>query len=44
MFGVRSDLVMDFRPGDHANLAQDIVARDRVKEGLDRVDFHLPPA
>ena len=44
VFGVRSDLVMDFRPGDHANLAQDIVARDRVKEGLDRVDFHLPPA
>jgi len=29
---------------DRANLAQDIAARDRVKEGLDRVDFHLPPA
>jgi len=46
VFGVRSDLVMEYRPGDRAALAGDIVARDRLADGFSKVDFDfvLPPA
>lgn len=46
VFGVRSDLVMEYRPGDRAALAGDILARDRLDEGFSKVDFDfvLPPA
>ncbi len=46
VFGVRSDLVMEYRPGDRAALADDIAAKDRLAEGFSKVDFDfvLPPA
>ncbi len=46
VFGVRADLVMEYRPGDHAALADDIAARDELAEGFSKVDFDfvLPPA
>ena len=46
VFGVRSDLVMDYRPGVRDALAADIVARDRLAEGFAKVDFDfvLAPA
>ncbi|MEF3047009.1 dioxygenase family protein [Pseudotabrizicola sp. L79] len=45
VFGVRSDLVMEYRPGNRAELAQDIVARDRLNDSFSKVDFDfvLPP-
>ncbi len=45
VFGVRSDLVMEYKPGDRAALAPDIVARDRLADGFSHIDFDfvLPP-
>jgi protocatechuate 3,4-dioxygenase beta subunit len=39
VFGVRSDLVMDYRPGNRAELADDIVARDKLRDDFSKVDF-----
>ncbi len=39
VFGVRSDLVMEYRPGDRTALADDIAAKDSLKEGFSKVDF-----
>lgn len=46
VFGVRSDLVMEYRSGDRAALAPDIAARDRLAHDFSKVDFDfvLPPA
>lgn len=46
VFGVRSDLVMEYRPGDRTALADDIVARDRLSDTFCKVDFDftLAPA
>lgn len=46
VFGVRADLVMEYRPGHRAALADDIAARDELAEGFSKVDFDfvLPPA
>ena len=45
VFGVRDDLVMAYGAGDRAELAPDIVARDRLADGFSKVDFDfvLPP-
>jgi len=45
VFGVRSDLVMEYRPGDRAALADDIAAKDSLKDDFSKVDFDfvLPP-
>ena len=45
VFGVRSDLVMEYTPGDRAALADDIVARETLADGFNKVDFDfiLPP-
>lgn len=45
VFGVRSDLIMEYAPGDRAALAEDIAARDRLSDGFKKVDFDfvLPP-
>ena len=45
VFGVRSDLVMEYRPGDRAALAPDIAARDKLSDDFSKVDFDfiLPP-
>jgi len=39
VFGVRSDLVMDYRPGDRAALADDIAAKDALDDSFSKVDF-----
>ncbi|TVR06392.1 MAG: hydroxyquinol 1,2-dioxygenase [Salinarimonadaceae bacterium] len=39
VFGVRRDLVMEYRPGDRAALAADIAARDRLNDSFSKVDF-----
>lgn len=39
VFGVRSDLVMEYRPGDRAALADDIEAKDRLNDNFNKVDF-----
>lgn len=39
VFGVRTDLVMEYAPGDRAALADDIAARDRMADGFAKVDF-----
>ncbi|MGR3723854.1 dioxygenase family protein [Abyssibius alkaniclasticus] len=46
VFGVRSDLVMEYKPGERASLAPDIAARDRLADDFSLVDFDfvLPPA
>ena len=46
VFGVRSDLVMEYRPGDRSALAPDIAASSRLRDGFSKVDFDfvLPPA
>lgn len=46
VFGVRSDLVMEYKPGDRAALPADIVARDTLADEFSAVDFDfvLPPA
>ncbi|MCB1407566.1 MAG: hydroxyquinol 1,2-dioxygenase [Rhodobacteraceae bacterium] len=46
VFGVRSDLVMEYKPGDRAALPADIAARERLADGFSVVDFDfvLPPA
>ena len=45
VFGVRSDLVMDYAPGNRAELADDIEARDRLADDFTKVafDFVLAP-
>lgn len=46
VFGVRSDLVMEYSPGNRADLADDFVAKDRLADGFSKVDFDfvLAPA
>jgi len=46
VFGVRSDLVMVYRPGTPAELDPDLVAAERLAKGFSLVDFDfvLPPA
>lgn len=46
VFGVRADLVMDYRPGNRAELADDIQAKDRLSDDFSKVDFDfvLAPA
>ena len=39
VFGVRSDLVMEYTPGNRTALAPDIVARDRLADEFSAVDF-----
>ncbi len=39
VFGVRSDLVMEYRPGKAADLAGDIVARNWLRSDFSKVDF-----
>lgn len=39
VFGVRTDLVMEYAPGDHSALADDIIARDKLANGFAKVDF-----
>jgi len=39
VFGVRSDLVMEYRPGDRAALADDIAAKDALADSFSKVDF-----
>lgn len=39
VFGVRSDLVMEYAPGDKAALADDLVAKDSLSENFAKVDF-----
>lgn len=39
VFGVRSDLVMEYRPGDRAALAPAIGARDLLNKEFSKVDF-----
>lgn len=39
VFGVRSDLVMEYAPGDRAALADDIAARDKLADDFAKVDF-----
>jgi len=39
VFGVRSDLVMEYRPGIRDRVAPDIAARDRLAEKFSTVDF-----
>lgn len=46
VFGVRTDLVMEYAPGDRASLADDIIARDKLADSFAKVDFDfiLPAA
>lgn len=46
VFGVRSDLVMEYRPGMRSELAADLQARDRLADDFSKVDFDfvLPSA
>lgn len=46
VFGVRTDLVMEYAPGDRASLADDIIARDKLANNFAKVDFDfiLPAA
>ena len=46
VFGVRRDLVMEYRAGDRATLPPDITARDQLADGFSKVDFDfvLPTA
>ncbi len=46
VFGVRGDLVMEYRAGDRAAIADDIEAKPRLADGFSKVDFDfiLPPA
>lgn len=46
VFGVRSDLVMEYRPGDAAELADDISAKANLNDDFFKVDFDfvLPPS
>lgn len=39
VFGVRGDLVMQYKPGVRADLADDIVAKPRLQDGFSKVDF-----
>lgn len=39
VFGVRTDLVMEYALGDRAALADDVVARDKLADGFAKVDF-----
>lgn len=45
VFGVRSDLVMQYTPGDRAALADDIEAKTKLADTFSKVDFDfiLPP-
>lgn len=45
VFGVRSDLIMEYRPGNAADLASDLAARSRLRSDFSKVDFDfvLPP-
>lgn len=45
VFGVRSDLIMEYRPGDRSSLAPDIVAKPKLAAEFSKVDFDfvLPP-
>jgi hydroxyquinol 1,2-dioxygenase len=46
VFGVRSDLVMEYKPGQRSALADDFEARDKLADDFTKVDFDfvLPPA
>ncbi len=46
VFGVRSDLVMEYMPGSRDALADDIQAKDKLDASFNKVDFNfiLPPA
>lgn len=46
VFGVRSDLVMDYTPGDRAALADDFAGKGTLSDTFSKVDFDfiLPPA
>ncbi|GAB5445282.1 dioxygenase family protein [Gymnodinialimonas sp.] len=46
VFGVRSDLVMEYKPGDRAALADDFEAKANLDASFSKVDFDfvLPPA
>ncbi|GAB5511398.1 MAG: intradiol ring-cleavage dioxygenase [Hyphomicrobiales bacterium] len=39
VFGVRTDLVMEYVPGDRSALSGDIAARDRLDDSFAKVDF-----
>lgn len=39
VFGVRTDLVMEYVPGDRSALSEDIAARDRLDDSFAKVDF-----
>lgn len=39
VFGVRTDLVMEYVPGDRSALSGDIAARDTLDDGFAKVDF-----
>jgi hypothetical protein len=43
---VRSDLVMEYKPGQRSALADDFEARDKLADDFTKVDFDfvLPPA
>jgi len=45
VFGVRSDLVMEYMPGDRASLADDFAAKQTLADSFSKVefDFILPP-
>ena len=46
VFGVRSDLVMEYTPGDREALADDFAAKGKLVDTFSKVDFDfiLPPA
>lgn len=46
VFGVRTDLVMEYQSGDRATLPSDLVARDKLAPSFSKVDFDfiLPQA
>ena len=46
VFGVREDLVMEYVPGERAELAEDFAAKDKLNDTFSKVDFDfvLPPA
>ncbi len=46
VFGVRSDLVMEYTPGDRSALADDFEAKAKLDDTFSKVDFDfvLPPA
>ena len=41
VFGVRSDLVMEYTPGDRAALPGDIAAKDTLADEFSKVDFNF---